>query len=314
VLYSLMLHNSPTALQITVVDPKNSSDIKLLCGLPHVRLVDSELAESVKTLENFHGEMVRRERGLADKDVRHVLVIEECASLTEHPDKQLRGRVIYWLSDIARRCREANMNLIVATQKPTADVLGDQLKSNLLMRLVGSVTSKDDANTAVQVKASGAEALPGYGSFIYRLNRTMVRYQVPLIDTPAGLCRDICRKADVPWVVQSGANAPVRTGAGGANEDRTRVERRDPVAPVQVVQPFPLADKRPLSTDEAAEVRKLAATMSKNLLCVHVYGAKSSRYMEWINTALADSPPPAVKKAPAFGRILASLVREVKPL
>jgi len=106
----------------------------------------------------------------------------------------------------------------------------------------------------------------------------------------------------------------VRTGAGGETEDRTRVQRREPVAPVQVVQPFPLADKRPLTADEAAEVRKLAASMSKNLLCIHVYGAKSSRYMEWINAALADSPPPGAKKAPAFGRMLAGLVREVKPL
>lgn len=203
VLYSLMLHNEPATLRLFVCDPKHSDGMQFLDGLPHVGDVARTLPDVLHRIETFYNEMLHREQGATAKDQRYVLAIEECASLTEHPDKQIRSRVLYWLADIARRSRENNMNLIVCTQKPTADVLGDQLKSNLSMRLVGAVNSKDDALTALNVKQSGAEMLPGYGSFIYRLNRTMFRFQAPLIDTPMGLHRAVVRK----W----GEGQPVQT-------------------------------------------------------------------------------------------------------
>lgn len=297
VLYSLMLHISPAELAITVVDPKRSEDVQWLDSLPHVRTVARDLDEAVMAVLRFHGEMEQREMGVVSKGVRHVLAVEECASLTEHPDRQTRNRVLFALADIARRCRENNMNLIICTQKPTADVLGDQLKSNLAVRLVGSVTSKDDANTAVQVKASGAEALPGYGAFIYRLNRTMFRFQAPLVDTPFALCRRIKGRWGGATVVQGSVSAPVRTGATGESSMRTRVTDDVSPAPVQAVQLFPLDDKRPLTASESDEVRRLAATMSKNQLCIHVYGSKSTRYMAWINEALTDKSQP-VRRSP----------------
>ena len=52
---------------------------------------------------------------------------------------------------------------------------------------------------------------------------------------------------------------------------------------------FPLLIKRPLTQDEAKMVRKIAPQMSKNQLCIYVYGSKSSRYMEWIDEALTDT-------------------------
>lgn len=297
VLFSLMLHNSPADLAITVVDPKHSDGVQFLDNLPHVRTVARDLADAVHDIEKFYVEMEQRERGAVPRDTRHILAIEEAASLTEHPDKQIRNKILFLLADIARRCRENNMNLIICTQKPTADVLGDQLKSNLLMRLVGSVTSKDDANTAVQVKASGAEMLPGYGSFIYRLNRTMFRYQTPLIDTPGKLRRAVERfcygQGYEVVAVQSGSSEPVQTGSTVQTPTLTRVAPTSSHEPVPVVQPvhrFPLGDKRPLTHTEAAQVRTMADDMSKNELCFAVYGAKSGRYMEWINEALSAAP------------------------
>ena len=221
ILFSLMLHNTPAELAVTVVDPKRSEGIQFLDKLPHVRTVAREMPDAVHAIETFYAEMEQRERGIVSRETRHVLAIEEAASLTEHPDANLRKKIMFLLDDISRRCREAAMNLIVCTQKPTTEVLGSQLKSMLLVRLVGSVTSKDDANTAVQVKASGAEMLPGYGSFIYRLNRTMFRYQAPLIDDPAGLCKAIWRNYGHRSEVATTALLPAAT---------------TPVAPVAVMQ------------------------------------------------------------------------------
>lgn len=308
VLYSLMLHNSPADLAITVVDPKNSEDVRWLDDLPHVRAVARAPDDAIAAVQRFHAEMEQRERGVMPKEQRHILAVEECASLTEHPDRQVRNRVLLALADIARRCRENNMNLIICTQKPTADVLGDQLKSNLAVRLVGSVTSKDDANTAVQVRASGAEALPGYGAFIYRLNRTMFRFQAPLVDTPFAICRRIKGRWGGAAVLQGGATALVRTGATPENTNRTRVSSGVTSAPVQVVQKFPLTDKRPLTADEANEVKRLAGRMSKNSLCVYVYGSKSTRYMAWINDALLEDKQAPVERSPfSFRGIIAAV-------
>lgn len=301
ILFSLMLHNGPSELAITVVDPKRSDGLQHLDKLPHVRTVARELPDAVHAIETFYAEMAQRERGIISRETRHVLAIEEAASLTEHPDANLRKKIMFLLDDISRRCREAAMNLIVCTQKPTTEVLGSQLKSMLLVRLVGSVTSKDDANTAVQVKASGAEMLPGYGSFIYRLNRTMFRYQAPLIDEPEGLCQAIWRKStDRPVVVQGGSNEPVRTGSPAQKPVLTRVAQAPNPEPVHR---FPLGDKRPLTHVEAAQVRKMAGAMSKNELCFTVYGAKSGRYMEWINDALNDIPEDDGKIIPPHRRV-----------
>lgn len=301
ILFSLMLHNTPAELAVTVVDPKRSEGIQFLDKLPHVRTVAREMPDAVHAIETFYAEMEQRERGIVSRETRHVLAIEEAASLTEHPDANLRKKIMFLLDDISRRCREAAMNLIVCTQKPTTEVLGSQLKSMLLVRLVGSVTSKDDANTAVQVKASGAEMLPGYGSFIYRLNRTMFRYQAPLIDEPEGLCQAIWRKStDRPVVVQGGSNEPVRTGSPAQKPVLTRVAQAPNPEPVHR---FPLGDKRPLTHVEAAQVRKMAGAMSKNELCFTVYGAKSGRYMEWINDALNDIPEDDGKIIPLHRRV-----------
>ena len=63
-----------------------------------------------------------------------------------------------------------------------------------------------------------------------------------------------------------------------------------PVQNPQFAPPFPLSEKRPLTGQEAAAVQQLAAGgMSKNALCIHVFGSKSTRYMDWLNTALESS-------------------------
>jgi hypothetical protein len=81
---------------------------------------------------------------------------------------------------------------------------------------------------------------------------------------------------------------PVRTGSEPVHEPPTN--HLEPVFEPASGSPFPITDKRPLTKREAAIVRHLAESMSKNALCITVYGAKSGRYMEWINAALE---PPA---------------------
>jgi S-DNA-T family DNA segregation ATPase FtsK/SpoIIIE len=63
--------------------------------------------------------------------------------------------------------RSKKINVLAATQKPTVDVIGSTNKSNYTLRLVGKVKSPKDAEVAAGTSGTGAEFLPGNGSFLY---------------------------------------------------------------------------------------------------------------------------------------------------
>lgn len=191
ILYSLAMTTPSAKLRYLILDPKRSDDMWMLRNLPHTEVVAREYNEMIAVLKNLYREMEERERGNVPKDVRIMLVLEEAASLTDHGDKAIKKLANYLLEEIGRRGRESNINLVICTQRPTADVLGSQLKDMLHIRAVGALTSQDAAFNAVGIKQSGAEALPGRGAMIYRLQTTMFRLQAPLIDQPALLIRTI---------------------------------------------------------------------------------------------------------------------------
>ncbi len=199
---SLALNNSPADLHFSIIDMKRSRDLRPLDMMPHVQAVAREPADAVKLLRTFHGDMEDRERGKASNRVRHVLIVDELATLTE---SDIKNDVLPLLNDIGRKCREANMNMVLCTQSPKAKILGDQLKGLLALRLVGAVTSKVEANTAVNMAGSGAEMLPGRGAMIYRCGRTLRRFQAPLVSSPMALVR----KARLKWEDVISVSTPV---------------------------------------------------------------------------------------------------------
>ncbi len=194
ILLSLALHNAPSDLMFFVIDMKRSKDLRVIEGLPHVKGMAREEDESLVLLRRFYNEMESRERGLVSNHVRHVLIVDELASLTESEDKAVRTGSLTLLNEIGRKGRENNMNMILCTQSPKAEILGRQLKGLLPLRLVGSVTSKVEANVAVNLAGSGAEMLPGRGAMIYRCGRISNRFQAPLVATPYSVVRKVIDK------------------------------------------------------------------------------------------------------------------------
>ena len=97
---------------------------------------------------------------------------------------------------IAQRGREAGLHLVIGAQKPSAGVLG-AVKANLPVRLVGRVTSADDARVASGVAASGAEKLTGHGDFLAVAGGQVTRFQSAYLSAHdwAQLPRLINRKA-----------------------------------------------------------------------------------------------------------------------
>lgn len=194
IILSLALHNAPSDLMFFMIDMKRSKDLRVIEGLPHIKGMAREEDEALVLLRRFYDEMESRERGLVSNHVRHVLVVDELASLTESEDKAVRNGSMTLLNEIGRKGRENNMNMILCTQSPKAEILGRQLKGLLPLRLVGSVTSKVEANVAVNLAGSGAEMLPGRGAMIYRCGRISNRFQAPLVATPYSIVRKVIDK------------------------------------------------------------------------------------------------------------------------
>jgi len=81
------------------------------------------------------------------------------------------------LTRLATRGREAGLHLVLCTQKPTAEAVGSLLRANLPCRLVGRVTSAQEAVVASGIKGTGAERLLGRGDFLLVAGGEVVRFQ-----------------------------------------------------------------------------------------------------------------------------------------
>jgi S-DNA-T family DNA segregation ATPase FtsK/SpoIIIE len=102
-----------------------------------------------------------------------VVVIDELADLL-----MTGGKAVQWaLTRLTQRGREAGIHVVAATQKPAAAVLGPLIKANFPVRLVGRVTSIEDARTATGWTGTGAERLMGRGDFLAVAEGRMTRFQ-----------------------------------------------------------------------------------------------------------------------------------------
>jgi S-DNA-T family DNA segregation ATPase FtsK/SpoIIIE len=171
-------------LALVLMDPKGHAFAPFE-GLPHLaRAVirnTEEAAEAlhslVRLMERRGGERVdaRAQAGFVPPSV--VVVIDELADLL-----MTGGSEVQWpMTRLTQRGREAGIHVIAATQKPTSAVLGPLVKANFPVRLVGRVTSAEDARTATGWSGTGAERLLGRGDFLAVAEGRVVRFQVAYV-------------------------------------------------------------------------------------------------------------------------------------
>jgi S-DNA-T family DNA segregation ATPase FtsK/SpoIIIE len=101
-------------------------------------------------------------------------VIDELADLMMQGGEEVEE----YLTRLVQRGRSAGISVIGCTQKPTASVLGGLVKANFPVRLVGKVTSANEALVASGIAQSGAEKLMGKGDFVLVANGEKIRVQV----------------------------------------------------------------------------------------------------------------------------------------
>ena len=169
---SLVLSNPQSKLQLAIIDPK-ARGLSALAGVPHlIRPIESDPGRAVALLEGLVLEMERRDRLKINRPAI-VIVIDELADLRLVAGK----RVETALTRLTQRGREAGLHVILATQRPASAIVGGLVKANLPVRLVGAVTTPEDAKVATGIAGSGANRLRGRGDFLLVARQEMVRFQ-----------------------------------------------------------------------------------------------------------------------------------------
>lgn len=202
---SLAASNHQRSLQLVLVDPKGRGLVAFE-GLPHLLVpVVTRVDEAVAVLGRLVAEMERRDAE-GRSEPRLVVVLDELADLVQVGGRELEGRLVR----LTQRGREAGLHLVACTQKPAAAVIGGLVKSNFPVRLVGAVTSPDDARVAAGIGGTGAERLLGQGDFLVVAKGEVTRMQAAYIGE--GQVRELVER------LRAGASRPrlAATGTGGA--------------------------------------------------------------------------------------------------
>ena len=178
VICCLLLHNSPDDVRFIMVDPKRV-ELVTFNGVPHLLApVVVDTGKAIKALRWLSQEMDSRYRQFAQAGVRNiegynkdrspgeqlpylVLVIDELADLM----MTAFDEVEHALCRLAQLARATGIHLVVATQRPSVDVITGLIKANFPTRISFAVTSHVDSRTILDMV--GAEKLLGRGDMLY---------------------------------------------------------------------------------------------------------------------------------------------------
>ncbi|MFN8598556.1 MAG: DNA translocase FtsK [Anaerolineae bacterium] len=175
---SLALMHHRRQLQIVLIDPKGHT-FEPMADLPHLlRPIVTQPDQAVEALAEMVRLMeVRDLNRITDPHI--VVVVDELADLVQSGGPAIMEH----LGRLVQRGREAGIHIIGATQKPSSTVLGSIVKANFPVRLVGRVTSAEDARVAAGIGGSGAERLTGRGDFIAVTGPGTIRFQAAYISS-----------------------------------------------------------------------------------------------------------------------------------
>lgn len=176
-LISLLYHNTPEDLKLILVDPKRV-ELSHYNDIPHLLTpVITEAKKTVNSLKWIVGEMDRRYKLLQAHGARNiqsyneknteshlpkiVLVIDELADLMAVAAREVEASIVR----LAQMARAVGIHLVVATQRPSVDVITGLIKANIPTRIAFSVASSVDSRTILDTV--GADKLLGNGDMLY---------------------------------------------------------------------------------------------------------------------------------------------------
>lgn len=173
---SLLYSNSPDDLKLILVDPKRV-ELSLYNDIPHLltpvitdttktinalRWVVSEMDRRYQVLQNVGKRNIASYRSEVNDDMPYiVVVIDELADLMTVAAKEVEGAIVR----LAQMARAVGIHLVLATQRPSVDVITGLIKANVTARIAFSVASQIDSRTILDT--SGAEKLLGKGDMLF---------------------------------------------------------------------------------------------------------------------------------------------------
>jgi DNA segregation ATPase FtsK/SpoIIIE, S-DNA-T family len=210
IIISLLLTRRPDECRMILIDPKKV-ELSDYAHIPHLmtpvvkdeKKADAILAWAVDKMEERYewlhrarvrkitaynelpfDEIVRRinpdseeERKAIPRQMPYIMIlIDEVGDLMMKMKKEIEGNIIL----LAQKSRAAGIHLILATQKPTVDVITGLIKSNLPARICFQVTNRSDSGVVLDEK--GAERLLGMGDMLFLQNGTLTRAQGAYVD------------------------------------------------------------------------------------------------------------------------------------
>ena len=181
IIMSLVFRSSPEDVKLLLIDPK-VVELAEYNGIPHLLMpVVTEPKKAAGALGSAVQEMERRYRLFAENNVRDIksfnrlaaespelekmpyiaIIIDELADLMMVVGKDVEDSICR----IAQKARAAGMHLIVATQRPSVDVITGLIKANIPSRIAFAVSSQVDSRTILD--GAGAEKLLGQGDMLF---------------------------------------------------------------------------------------------------------------------------------------------------
>jgi len=195
---SLLYRNDPDQLKLMMIDPK-MLEFAMYDDIPHlITPVITEPKKAITALANMVGEMERRYKLMAEKRTKNidnynekikkdgsgdepmpfiVIIIDELADLMMSGGKEVELSI----ARLAQKSRACGIHLIVATQRPSVDVVTGIIKANLPSRLSYRVSQRIDSK--VILDSMGAESLLGQGDGLFTPPGTvgLVRIHAPWV-------------------------------------------------------------------------------------------------------------------------------------
>ena len=241
ILASLLYKRHPATLKFVLVDPKkvelsifNKIERHYLAKLPDTdEAIITDTKKVVNTLNSLCMEMDRRYDLLKEAGCRNlkeynakfierrlnpkkghrflpfiVLVIDELADLMMTAGKEVETPI----ARLAQLARAIGIHLIVATQRPSVNVITGIIKANFPCRISFKVTSKIDSRTILDT--GGADQLIGQGDMLFSAGSDLIRVQCAFIDTP-----EVDRVCDFIGEQQGYSDAYLLPEVAGADGD-----------------------------------------------------------------------------------------------
>jgi DNA segregation ATPase FtsK/SpoIIIE, S-DNA-T family len=179
IILAILFNARPSEVKLAMIDPK-MLELSVYADIPHLLSpVVTQPKKAAETLRAIVAEMERRYRQLAEKGNKNiesfnkavpeaerlpyiVVIIDELADLMMTVAREIEDSIMR----LAQMARAAGIHLIVATQRPSVDVITGLIKANLPSRISFQVSSKTDSRTILD--ANGAENLLGMGDMLFQ--------------------------------------------------------------------------------------------------------------------------------------------------